>query len=60
MGDSVVTNEFLPHNGGTLMKMTIRYASKEIREQAIATGMTDGMGVSFDQLDLLVAEMPAV
>jgi uncharacterized protein YndB with AHSA1/START domain len=56
MGDALTTTEFLPQNGGTLMKMTIRYASDAIRQQAIATGMTDGMGVSFDQLDTLLAE----
>jgi hypothetical protein len=34
----------------------IRYASKEARDAAISTGMTDGMEVSYARLDTLVAD----
>ena len=56
MGDdtppkSHVTTEFAPDGDGTLMTMTIRYASSEIRETVIATGMEEGMAVSYDRLD---------
>jgi hypothetical protein len=36
--------------------MTIRYASREARDTALKTGMTDGMEMSFQQLDALLAE----
>jgi hypothetical protein len=36
--------------------MTIRYPSKEVRDAALKTGMTDGMEMSFQQLDALLAE----
>jgi hypothetical protein len=36
--------------------MTIRYASTEARDAALKTGMTDGMEMSFQQLDTLLAE----
>lgn len=59
MGEAIVTNELRSQNGGTLMTMTIRYPSAEVRQQAIETGMTDGMGVSFDLMDVLLAEIEA-
>jgi hypothetical protein len=36
---------------------TIRYASKADRDAAFATGMTDGMEVSYKQLDGVLADM---
>ena len=40
----------------TNMTTTIRYASKADRDAAFATGMTDGMEVSYKQLDGVLAE----
>jgi hypothetical protein len=34
----------------------IAYDSKEARDAAIATGMTDGMETSYERLDKLLAE----
>ena len=36
--------------------MTIRYDSKETRDAALKTGMTDGMERSYQNLDELLAE----
>lgn len=36
--------------------MLIEYGSKEERDAAISTGMTDGMETSYERLDKLVAE----
>lgn len=41
--------------GRTTARLTIRYASKDVRDRALGTGMTRGMDVSFDRLDQVVA-----
>jgi len=57
MGEALVTSELAEKGGVTTMTMTIRYASKEVRDAALKTGMTDGMEMSYQKLDeLLVAE----
>ena len=47
---------FTETNGVTTLVTLIKYASKEARDAAISTGMTDGMEVSYARLDTLVAE----
>lgn len=47
---------FSEENGVTTVVVLIQYDSKEARDAAIATGMTDGMEVSYARLDALVAE----
>ena len=42
--------------GKTTMTLTIRYASKHIRDAAFATGMTRGMERSYERLDEIAAE----
>lgn len=37
--------------GKTKVTLTVVYASKELRDMAIATGMSDGIAVSYDRLD---------
>ena len=44
-------------NGITNMTTTIRYASKTDRDAAFATGMTDGMEMSYKLLDGVLGEM---
>jgi uncharacterized protein YndB with AHSA1/START domain len=48
---SVVTVTFQEAGGITHVTTTIRYASKPDRDAAFATGMTDGMEVSYKNLD---------
>jgi uncharacterized protein YndB with AHSA1/START domain len=43
---------------GTALSLTIRYASEEVRHQALATGMTDGMAGTLANLDKFVSELP--
>jgi uncharacterized protein YndB with AHSA1/START domain len=38
-------------NGKTTMTQTVLYPSKEARDAALATGMKDGVSLSFDRLD---------
>lgn len=38
-------------SGKTLMTLTMRFASKEARDGALATGMTDGMETSYQRLE---------
>jgi uncharacterized protein YndB with AHSA1/START domain len=48
----------LAEDGGrTAMTMTVRYPSKEARDAALQTGMTDGMEMSFERLDELLGSL---
>ncbi len=54
-GDAQVTMLLTESGGRTTMTMTVLYASREIRDGAVATGMTDGMEQSFVRLDAILA-----
>jgi uncharacterized protein YndB with AHSA1/START domain len=54
---AIITVAFQETNGITNVTTTIRYASKADRDAAFATGMTDGMEMSYTQLDGLLGEM---
>ena len=58
MGDkpSVITVELLESDGVTLVRTTITYASKTDRDMSIESGMTDGMEMSYTQLDKVLTE----
>lgn len=53
--EALNTVTFDEANGQTTMTMVMRYASKDVRDKALGTGMTGGMDVSFDRLDRMVA-----
>jgi uncharacterized protein YndB with AHSA1/START domain len=54
-GESTVTSTFTERNGETTLLATIRYASKEIRDAVIRSGMEHGAAESYDKLaELLV------
>lgn len=55
--DALNTLLFTEEDGRTTLTVTVLYPSKEARDAAIATGMSDGMSVSFDQLDRVIAGM---
>ena len=55
MGEALVTSVLTETNGVTTHTMTIRYESKEVRDAALKTGMTDGMEMSYQKLDELLA-----
>lgn len=49
----VTTNEMslTPVSGGTLLSLVITYPNAEVRDMVLATGMTDGMEVSYLRLE---------
>jgi len=51
---------FTEHDGITTVVVVITYSSKEARDAAISTGMTDGMETSYARLDTLLAESVSV
>ena len=55
MPQALTTTVFAEAAGRTTMTLTISYASRAERDAAIATGMTGGMGQSYDRLDALLA-----
>ena len=56
--DAIVTVTFAEDNGVTTVTTLIDFGSKEARDNAVATGMTDGMEQSYQLLDRLLAEQP--
>jgi uncharacterized protein YndB with AHSA1/START domain len=55
-GESVVTSIFTERGGQTTFVATLRYASKEIRDAVIRSGMEHGAAESYDKLaELLTA-----
>lgn len=58
-GPSTVNEMTLtPIQGGTLLAIVITYPSREIRDQVLATGMTDGMETSYARLERELAGSP--
>ena len=53
---TIVSSDFAEAGGVTTLTVTIKYVSKEARDGAVATGMTDGMEVSYARLDALAAK----
>jgi uncharacterized protein YndB with AHSA1/START domain len=57
MGEALVTLELTEREGVTTLSTLIDYGTKEARDAALATGMTDGMEMSYQQLDGLLPEL---
>ena len=53
---SITRTTLTEKNGVTTLVTLIAYGSKEARDAAISTGMTDGMETSYERLDNLLAE----
>ena len=51
---AVVTSTFTEEDGVTTVTVLIDFGSKEARDGALATGMTDGMEQSYQLLDKLI------
>jgi uncharacterized protein YndB with AHSA1/START domain len=57
MGDEALNTLTLTEkNGRTTLVQTMQFESREKRDQALKTGMTDGMGTSYDRLEALMEE----
>ena len=54
---SIITVAFEEADGMTNVATSIKYASKADRDEALATGMTDGMEMNYKLLDGVLAEM---
>jgi uncharacterized protein YndB with AHSA1/START domain len=54
---SIITVTFHEVNGATDVTTTINFASKADRDEALATGMTDGMETNYKRLDEILAEV---
>jgi uncharacterized protein YndB with AHSA1/START domain len=54
--DAIVTVTFAEDEGVTTVTTLIDFGSKEARDNAVATGMTDGMEQSYQLLDRLLNE----
>lgn len=50
----IVSLSLSEQNGVTTLVCTLKFVSKQARDEAIATGMTDGMEYSYAQLDGVV------
>ncbi len=48
------TAEFLEQGSATIVKLTIRYASKAVRDAALASGMKTGLDASFARLESIL------
>ncbi|HXW04218.1 MAG TPA: SRPBCC family protein [Vicinamibacterales bacterium] len=57
--DAIVTVTFAEEGGVTTVTTLIDFGSKEARDAAVATGMTDGMEQSYQLLDRLLSEQKA-
>ena len=55
--DNHITTIFAPDGSGTLLTVVMKVDSPEAMEAMIATGMTDGMEVTYARIDGLVAEV---
>jgi len=57
--ETLNTVELREENGKTTMTLTILYVSKEARDNALKTGMKDGVETSFDRLATVLESMGA-
>jgi uncharacterized protein YndB with AHSA1/START domain len=54
-GEALNTLVLTEQNGRTTLSLTMLFATKEARDGALATGMTDGMETSYQRLDQVAA-----
>jgi uncharacterized protein YndB with AHSA1/START domain len=55
-GEAMVTLTLTENGGITTLETRIDYGSREARDAALSTGMTDGMEMSYQQLEELLEE----
>jgi uncharacterized protein YndB with AHSA1/START domain len=58
-GEALNTLVLVEQGGRTLLTQTSRYESREARDAALQTGMTDGLSASYDRLEDVLASLPA-
>lgn len=57
-GEAVTTTEFAERDGRTTLTITVRYASKAVRDGVLKSPMAEGMEAGFSRLSELLASMP--
>ena len=55
--DNHIVTEFTPHNGGTRMVMTMTLPDAATRKMMLASGMDQGMEVSYQRMEAMLAEV---
>ena len=53
-GETIVITELVEKGAKTTLTTTIRYASREVRDAALKTGMTTGMEAGYERLEALL------
>jgi uncharacterized protein YndB with AHSA1/START domain len=56
-GEALITTTFAEEGGVTTVTTLMDYGSREVRDAAVATGMTDGMEQSYQLLDRMLEPM---
>lgn len=54
--EALCTLTLTEHAGRTTLTQTMQFATREARDQALQSGMTDGMATSYDRLETLMNE----
>jgi uncharacterized protein YndB with AHSA1/START domain len=52
---TIISTVFTESAEFTTLTVTMRYASREARDAAVATGMTEGMELSYERIDALLS-----
>ncbi|MBU1378605.1 MAG: SRPBCC family protein [Alphaproteobacteria bacterium] len=58
-GEAINTLVFEERDGRTTATITMLFASKEARDGALQSGMSDGMAMGFDRMDEILVELAA-
>jgi len=53
---AIIATSFTQKGEVTTLDLVMKFASKAIRDQAVSTGMTDGMEQGYERLDVMFAE----
>lgn len=56
-GETLGTMTLIETNGRTRLEQTVLYSSKEARDGALSTGMTQGMEMGYQRLDALLESL---
>lgn len=56
-GGSQITTTFTEVDGKTTMKMVMKFPTQELRDMVLKTGMTEGAGESYDELEKLLHQL---
>jgi uncharacterized protein YndB with AHSA1/START domain len=58
-GEQLGTTEFTEQGGGTAVRITVVYPSKQARDAALASGMEHGLSAGYDNLEAMLTEAAA-